>query len=165
MPSVFPSIRVFSSESVLASRGQSFGVSASASVLPMNIQDWSPLGLTGWISLQPKFSQESSPPPQFKSITSSVLSFLYGPIRTCIYDYWKNHNFDLTDLCGNVISLPFNMLSRCVVTFLPRSKHCLISWLQSPSAVNLEPPKIKSVTVSIAFPIYLPIDTISKIDR
>ena len=54
LPSIFPSIRVFSNESVLASGGQSIGVSASASVLPMNIQDWFPLGLTGWISLQSK---------------------------------------------------------------------------------------------------------------
>ena len=53
-PSIFPSIRVFSSESVLASSGQSIGVSASPSVLPMNIQDWFPLGWTGWISLQSK---------------------------------------------------------------------------------------------------------------
>ena len=53
---------------------------------------------------------------------------------------------------GNVMSLLFNMLSRLVITSLPRSKHLLISWLQSPSAVILEPPKIKSVTASIVFP-------------
>ena len=52
-------------------------------------------------------------------------------------------------LVGKVMSLVFNMLSRLVITFLPRSKHLLISWLQSPSAVILEPPKIKSDTVSI----------------
>ena len=57
---------------------------------------------------------------------------------------------------GKVISLLFNMLSRFVITFLPRSKHLLISWLQSPSSVILEPKKIKSVTVSIVSPIYLP---------
>ena len=54
LPSIFPSLRVFSNESVFTSGGQSIGVSASASVLPMNIQDWAPLGLTGWISLQSK---------------------------------------------------------------------------------------------------------------
>ena len=59
------------------SGGQSIGVSASASVLPMNIQDWFPLGWTGWISLQSRDSQESSPTPQFKSISSLTLSFLY----------------------------------------------------------------------------------------
>ena len=53
---------------------------------------------------------------------------------------------------GKVMSLLFNMLSRLVITFLPRSKHLLISWLQSPSAVILEPPKIKSDTVSIVSP-------------
>ena len=64
-PSISPSIRVFSNES-FASGGQSIGVSASASVLLMNIQDWSPLGWTGWISCSPRDSQESSPTPQFK---------------------------------------------------------------------------------------------------
>ena len=54
LPSIFPNITVFSNKSVFASGGQSIGVSASASVLPMNIQDWFPLGCTGWISLQPK---------------------------------------------------------------------------------------------------------------
>ena len=74
---------------------QSITVSASASVLPMNIQDWFPLGLTGWISLQSKgISQESSPTPQFKSIHSSFLSFLYGPTLTSIHACWKNHSFD-----------------------------------------------------------------------
>ena len=67
-------------------------VSASASVLPMNIQDWFPLGWTGWIYLQS--SQESSPTPQFKSINSWMLSFLYSPTLTSIHDYWKNHSFD-----------------------------------------------------------------------
>ena len=70
------------------SGGQSIGVSASTSVLPMNIQDWLPLGLTVWIS-----SQQSCRTPQFKSINSSVLSFLYSPTLTSIHDYWKNHSF------------------------------------------------------------------------
>ena len=66
----------------------------------MNIQDEFPLGLTGLISLQSKgLSQESSPTPQFKSINSSVLNLLYGPTLTSKHDYWKNHNFDYTDLC------------------------------------------------------------------
>ena len=62
--------------------GQRIGVSASASVLPMNTQDWSPSGWTGWISLQSRNSKESSPTPQFKSISPSVLSCLYSPILT-----------------------------------------------------------------------------------
>ena len=80
--SVFPSIRVFSSQ-FFTSGVQSIGTSASASVLLVNIQDSSPLGLTGLISLQSKgFSR--SPTPQFKSMNSSVLSFLYGPTLTSI---------------------------------------------------------------------------------
>ena len=73
---------------------QSIGVSASASVLPMNIQDWFPLGLTGWSPCSLRDSQKSSPTPQFKSINSLALSFLYGPTLTSIHDYLKNHNFD-----------------------------------------------------------------------
>ena len=56
------------------------------------------------------------------------------------------------DLCCKIMSLLFNMLYRLVITFIPRSKHLLISWLQSPSAVSLEPKKIKSLTVSIVSP-------------
>ena len=77
-----------------ASGGQSVGVSASASVLPMSIQDWFPLGLTGWISLQFKGLSRVLSTPQFKSINSSSLSFLYGLTLTSIHDYWKNHSFD-----------------------------------------------------------------------
>ena len=80
-------------------------------------------------------SQESFPTPQFKSINSLVLSFLYGPTLITIHDYWKNHSFDNMDLCWQSESLLFNMLSKLVIAFLPRSKHLLISWLQSPSAV------------------------------
>ena len=76
-PQSFPASGSFPMSQLFASGGQSIGVSASASVLPMNAQDWSPLGWTGWISLHPRDSQESSPTPQFKSINSWVLSFLY----------------------------------------------------------------------------------------
>ena len=66
----------------------------------------------------------------------------------------KNHSFDWMDLCqvSKVMPLLFNTLSRLVIAFLPRSKHLLILWLQSPYAVTLEPKKIKSVTVSIVYP-------------
>ena len=77
-----------------------------------------------------------------------MLSFLYIPTLTSMHDYWKNHSFDRWTFVGKVLSLLFSMLSKLVITFLPRSKRLLISWLQSPSAVILEPPKIKSVTVS-----------------
>ena len=80
-----------------------------------------------------------------------MLSFLCRPTLTSIYDYWKNQSFDYT-FVSEVVSLLFNMLPRLVLAFLPRSKHLLISWLQSPSAVILEPPTIKSATVSIVSP-------------
>ena len=73
---------------------RSIGVSASASVLPMNTQDWPPLGWTGWSPCCPRDSQESSPTPQFKSINSSALSFLHSPTLTSIHDHWKNHSLD-----------------------------------------------------------------------
>ena len=76
---------------LFASGGQSIGVSASTSILPMNTQDWSHLG---WNSRSPGDSQESSPTPQFKSISSSAPSFLYSPTLASIHDYWKNHSLD-----------------------------------------------------------------------
>ena len=100
----------------------------------------------------PRDSQESSPTPQFKSINFLVLSFLYSPTLTSVCDYWENHSFTRWTFVDKVIYLLFNMLSRLVITFLPRSKHLLISWLQSPSAVILEPKKIKSLTISIVSP-------------
>ena len=96
----------------------------------------------------PRDSQESSPTPQFKSINSSVLSFLHSPTLTSIHDHWKTIALTRQTFVGKVMSLILNTLSRLVITFLPRSKRLLISWLQSPSAVILEPPNIKSVTVS-----------------
>ena len=81
------------------SGGQSIGVSASASVLPMNIQDWFPLGWPCWIFLLSKrlsrvFSNTTVQKHQFLA-----LNLLYGPIFTSICDYWKNHSFDYMDLC------------------------------------------------------------------
>ena len=77
-----------------------------------------------------------------------MLSSLYSPTLTSIHDYWKNIALTRQTFVDKVMSLLLNMLSRLVITFIPRSKRLLISWLQSPSAVILEPPKIKSVTVS-----------------
>ena len=84
-----------------------------------------------------------------------MLSHLYSPALTSVHDYWKNHSFDYTDLCQQVIFLFFNMLSRFVIAFLTRSKCLLISWLQSPSAVILDPKKIVSHYFH-CFPIYFP---------
>ena len=127
-----------------ASGGQSIGVSASASVLPVNTQDCSPLAWTGWISLQSKGLSRVFSNTTFKSINSSALTFLYGPTLTYIHDYWKNHSFDYTNSCWQSDVL-FNLLSRFVIAFLLRSKYLLISWLKSPSAVIWEPKKTESV--------------------
>ena len=85
--SIIPSFRVFSNELAFCTRGQSIGASASASVLPLNIPVWS--------SCCPRDSQESSPAPHFKSISSSMLSLLYDITLTSVHDYWKNRSFDL----------------------------------------------------------------------
>ena len=90
----FPASGSFQMCQLFASGGQSIGVSASTSVLPMNTQDWYPLGWTGWISLQPKELSRVFPNTTVKSINSSVFSFLYGSVLTSIHDYWKNHSFD-----------------------------------------------------------------------
>ena len=87
------------------SGGQSIG--ASASVLPMNIQGWFPLRLTGLISLLSKGLSSISPTQQFESINSSLLSLLYGPTLTSIYEHCKNHSFDYTDLCWQSIVSAF----------------------------------------------------------
>ena len=93
-PQSFPGSGSFQMSQFFPSDGQSFGVSASVSVLPMSIQGWFPLGWTGWISLQSKGLSEYSSIPQFKSTNSSALSFLHSPALTSIHDYWKNHSLD-----------------------------------------------------------------------
>ena len=90
----FPASGSFPMTGLFASDGQNIWVSASASVLPMNNQDWFPLGLTGWISLQSKELSRVFSNTAVRSINSSALSLLYGPTLTSIYGYWKNHSFD-----------------------------------------------------------------------
>ena len=90
-PQSFPSSGSFPRSCLFASGGQSIGISAS--VLPMNIQDWFLLELTGMISLLSRDSQESSQEPQFKSINSSALSHLYDPTPRSIHHYWTIRNF------------------------------------------------------------------------
>ena len=87
-----PASGSFQMSQCFALGGQSIGVSASTSVLPMNIQDWFHLGWTG--PCGPRDAQESSPTPQFKCINSSALSFLHSPPLTSIHDHWKNHTLD-----------------------------------------------------------------------
>ena len=90
----FPTSESFPVSQFFASGGQSIWVSASTSALPMNTQDWSPLGWTGWISLQSKGLSRVFSNTTVQSINSLVLSFLYSPTLTSIHDYWKNHSPD-----------------------------------------------------------------------
>ena len=93
-PQSLPASGAFPMSQLFAWGGQSTGVSALASVLPMNTQDWSPLGWMVGSPCSPRDSQKSSPAPQFKSINSSVLSFLHSPTLISIHDHRKNHSLD-----------------------------------------------------------------------
>ena len=156
LPSVFSSIRVFSNESALLIRWPKYW-SFSFNISPSNEYSGLISFRMDWLDhLVVQGTLESSPTPQFKSINSSTLSLLYDPTLISIHDYWKSHSFDYTDLCQKVMSLLFNMLSRSVTAFLPRSKCHLISWLQSPLAVILKPKKTTVCHCFHCFPIYLP---------
>ena len=141
LPPVSPSISLFQWKvfpQLFTWGGQSTGVSALASFLPKNIQGWSPLEWTGWISLQSKGLSKSL--LQHHSSKTSTLQ------RSAFFTVQLSHPYmtiALTrqTLVGKVMSLLFNMLSKLAIIFLPRSKCLLISWLQSPSAVILEPKK------------------------
>ena len=95
----FPASGSFPMSWLCTSGSQSIGASILASVLPMNIQGWFPLGLTGLISFLSKGLSSLSSTTIFKSISSSVLNFIYDPTLTSLHDCWKNHNFDHEDLC------------------------------------------------------------------
>ena len=140
-PQFFPVSGYFPMSQLFIWGGQSIGVSASASVLPVNTQYWSPLGWTGWISLQSKglsrvFSNITVQMRQFFSTQLSSQSNSYIHMTT-----GKTIALTRWTFVGKVMSLLFNILSSLVITFLPRNKHLLISGLQSPSEVILEPPK------------------------
>ena len=146
----FPASGSFPMSQLFASGSQSIGVSASTSVPPVNTQDWSPLGWTGWISLQSKglsrvFSNATVQKHQHSAFFIIQLSHPYMTTgKTIALTRWT--------FVGKVMSLVFNMLFMLVITFFPRSKPLLISWLRSPPAVILEPRKIKSATVSTVSP-------------
>ena len=104
-PQSSPASGSFPMSQLFASGGQSTGVSTSASVLPVNTQDWSPLGWAGWISLQSMgLSRVFSNTTQFKSINSLALSFLYSPTLTSIHDHWKSKDKKdfLRDQCKQI---------------------------------------------------------------
>ena len=137
----FPASESFPMSQFLTWGGQRIGVSALASVLPVNIQDWFPLGWTSWISLQ---SKGLSSLLQNQSSKVSILlcsAFLIVQLSHPYMTTGKTITLTRQTFVGKVMSLLLNMLSRLVITFLPRRKRLLISWLQSPSVVILEPPK------------------------
>ena len=157
-PTISTSVIPFSScpQSFLASSGLSQRVSSLhqvAQVLELQHQsfqwifgvyflyDW-----LVWSSCYSRDSQESFPAPRFESLSSLALSFLYGATLTSIHEYMtigKTIALTIWIFVGNVMSLLSNILSRFVITILPRSKCLLISWLQSLSALILEPKKMK----------------------
>ena len=153
LPSIFPSIRVFSNESVLCMRWPKYW-RFSFSISPSN-------EYSGLISFKIDWLDLLAEQGTLKSLLqhhSSKASILQ---RSAFFMVQLSHPYTTTGktivlkrltFVSKVMSLLFNMLSRLVIVFLPRSKHLLISWLQSPSAVILEPRKIQSVTVSIVFP-------------
>ena len=98
-PQSFPASGSFPMSQLFTLDGQSIGVSSSASVLPMNIQGWFSLGSTGLISLLSKGLSRVFSSTAVGKCQCLVLSLLYGPTLTSIHGYWKNHNFDYTDLC------------------------------------------------------------------
>ena len=136
LPSIFPIIRVFSNESALRIRWPKYWrFSFNILGIPMNTWDWSPLGWTGWISLK---SKGLSRVLQHHSSKASILHHSAFFIVQLSHPYMttgKTIALTRWTFVDKVISLLFNMLSRSVITFLTRSKHLLISWLQSPSAV------------------------------
>ena len=152
LPSVFPSIRLFSNESALHILWPKYW-SFRFNISPSNEHPGLIFFRMDWLDLLAvQGTLKSSPTPQFKSISSLALSFLYSSTLTSIHDHWKTIALTRWTFVGKVMSLLLNMLSRLVITFLPRSKRLLISLLQSTSAVILEPRKIKSATVSTVFP-------------
>ena len=149
LPSIFPSLRVFSNESVLHIRCPKFW-SFSFSISPSNEysglisfrMDW--LDLLAVQGILKSHLQHHSSKASIVQRSAFFIVLSHPYITT-----GKTIALTRQSFVGKVMSLLFNMLSRLVIAFLPRSKHLLISWLQSPSALILEPKKIKSVTVSI----------------
>ena len=156
LPSTFPSIRVFANESVLCIRWPkhwSFSFSLSLSneysgLISFRI-DWFDLAVQG--TLKSILQHHSSKAPIFRHSAKNALFMANSHIHPYV-TIGKTTALTRQTFVGKVMSLLFNMLSRLVIAFLPRSKRLLISWLQSPSEVILEPKKIKSVTVSTFCP-------------
>ena len=153
MPLIFSSVRVFSNESTLCMRWPNY-LSFSFSISPSNEHpglisfrmDW--LGLLAVQGTLKSLIQHQSSKASILQHSAFFIVQLLHPYMTT----GKTIALTRRTFVGKVMSLLLNMLSRLVITFLPRSKRLLISWLQSPSAVILETPKIKSDTVSTVSP-------------
>ena len=153
LPSIFPSIRIFSNESVFHIRwpkywGFSFSISPSneySGLISFRIDWFALLAVQGTLKNL----------LQYHTSKASILwhsAFFLAQLSHPYMTTGKTKAFTRQTFVGKVMSLLSNMLSKLVITFLPRSKRLLISWLQSPSSVILEPPKIKSFTVSTVSP-------------
>ena len=149
-PPIPPSIRVFSTESALRIRWPKCW-SFSFSISPSNEYSGLISFQMDWLDLLAVQGTLKSLPEHHSSNTSILLHSAFFIVQLSHPYMTTGKIIALTrrTIVDKVMSLLFNMLSRLVITFLPRNKHLLISWLQSPSAVILEPPKIKSVTVCI----------------
>ena len=162
-PTISSSVIPFSSHLQSFSESGAFQMSqffasggVSASVLPMNIQDWFPLGWTGWISLLSKGLSSLLKHHSSKLSVLQLSAFFLAQLSHPYMTTGKTIALTKQTIVGKRISLLFNMLSSLVIAFLPRSKHLLISWLQSPSAGILEPKKIKVCHCFLSFLVYLP---------
>ena len=152
LPSIFPCIRVFSKESVLCIRWPkywrfSLNISPSSEcsgLISFSIDLWDILEVQG--NLKSLLQHHSSKASILRHSAFCIVQLSHP------YNYWKKHSFDKWTLVGKVISLLFNMLSRLVKAFLPRSRCLLTSWLQSAPAVILEPQKLKYLIVFIVAP-------------
>ena len=152
-PSISPIIRVFSNESVLCIRWPKYW-SFSFSISSSNEYSGLISFRMGWLNLLAVQGTHKSL-LQHHSSKASILwhsAFFIVQLSHPYKTTGKTKALTRRTFVGKVMSLLFNMLSRLVVTFLPKNKRLLTSWLQSPSAVILEPPKIKSLTVSIVSP-------------
>ena len=152
LPSIFPSVRVFSNESVLPNRWPEYW-SFSFSISPSNEYSGLSSFRMDWLDLL-AVQQTIKSLLQHHNSKASILwrsAFFMVQLSHPYMTTGKTIALTRWTFVGKVMSLLFNMLSRLVLTFLPRSKCLLISWLQSPSAVILEPKKRKSVTVSVVY--------------
>ena len=157
LPSILPSIRVFSNESALRIRWPKCW-SFSLNISPSNEHPELISFRTDWLDLLAVQVTLKSLLQHYSSKASILRRSAFFTVQLSHPYMTTGKTIALTTrtFVNKVMSLLFNMLSRLVITFLPRSTRLLISWLQLPSAVILEPPKIKSLHCFHCFPIYLP---------